>query len=756
MVALAFTYARNALRATDPDLGRFRMGARALLAAIMAAAVLTTFERLVHVPTVFALPGVDVAVLGSLMVNDQDRRDQRVTQLFVPVVAGVSTVVATLLAPYHLVSSLVFLVVIFLAVIVRRFGARGQALGMVGFITFFIALFFHVPPRALPFALVGIAISGLIAYVVRFVIIVDRPVPIARGLRDALVRSLSLSLGRMSRRLDGTASDKSVSRALRRTNDGALVLDDHLESPGSVAIAQSSIDELRAYAFEAEVASERVANALAGFPAGSYALADILWRTRLAIRQRRIDAEAPGLENELVALADPARRSWGRMVRAYHDVVAAIRGLRAARIVPAREPRPAPERAEEPPPPGLHPATRQAIQATIAGGLAMIAGSLISTTRWYWAVVAAFVMYTRTTTRGETLVRGFERVLGTAVGVVGGVWLGSWFAGHSRIELAIIFVCVFVAYYFLQTAYTGMVIALTLLLAALYGLLGRFAPGILYVRLAETLAGCAIGAAVAVFVLPASTSGKLRAKVNKLLGELADIIDAAFDPRSVPARAAVRDQARELDRTLRELRLASRPLVGPFMHVSSDRPAEIVHLISTAWYFARHLVMYADAPLAPAARTILDALTKQVAANARAAARGGPQNHVADEITEARDKLVAAGVLGAGPASARAALDRLARVEGALCELAAVLATDALQRRSASASRSRARPTNVQRARRAGTHRYRARRSGGSPVPRSRSCRTAARGRSSATRRRSRRRPPASAAPPGSRRSSCA
>ena len=85
----------------------------------------------------------------------------------------------------------------------------------------------------------------------------------------------------------------------------------------------------------------------------------------------------------------------------------------------------------------------------------------------------------------ETVVRGAERVLGTAAGVLLGVWLGSWFAGHSRVELVIVFACVFVSYYFLQASYAGMVLALTLLLAALYGLLGRFTPGILYLRLAE-------------------------------------------------------------------------------------------------------------------------------------------------------------------------------------------------------------------------------------------------------------------------------
>ena len=44
-------------------------------------------------------------------------------------------------------------------------------------------------------------------------------------------------------------------------------------------------------------------------------------------------------------------------------------------------------------------------------------GQLVSEQRWYWAVGATWWIFVNTTSRGETLVRGFRRVLGTVIGI---------------------------------------------------------------------------------------------------------------------------------------------------------------------------------------------------------------------------------------------------------------------------------------------------------------------------------------------------
>ncbi|WP_353961926.1 FUSC family protein, partial [Mycolicibacterium hippocampi] len=62
---------------------------------------------------------------------------------------------------------------------------------------------------------------------------------------------------------------------------------------------------------------------------------------------------------------------------------------------------------------GLSPTTRQAIQVTVAVSLAIVAGEALSPARWYWAVIAAFVTFAGTTSFGETLTKGWQRLLGT-------------------------------------------------------------------------------------------------------------------------------------------------------------------------------------------------------------------------------------------------------------------------------------------------------------------------------------------------------
>jgi len=55
---------------------------------------------------------------------------------------------------------------------------------------------------------------------------------------------------------------------------------------------------------------------------------------------------------------------------------------------------------------------------------------------------------------------------------VAGLALGEWLSGDSRIELALIVVLVFAAFWVLQVSYTAMVMCVTIVLALLYSLLG--------------------------------------------------------------------------------------------------------------------------------------------------------------------------------------------------------------------------------------------------------------------------------------------
>ena len=78
--------------------------------------------------------------------------------------------------------------------------------------------------------------------------------------------------------------------------------------------------------------------------------------------------------------------------------------------------------------------TRQAIQVAVAASLAIVTGELVSPSRWYWAVIAAFVVFAGTKSWGETLTKGWQRVFGTVLGVPSGVLVASaGFREHRRV-----------------------------------------------------------------------------------------------------------------------------------------------------------------------------------------------------------------------------------------------------------------------------------------------------------------------------------
>jgi hypothetical protein len=601
----------DAFRATDPDLARWRMGARAVLTAGAAALALTALARGAHEPITIAFVGVIVGMMGAVVVDDPDPRAQRRTTLLLPVPAVAALALGTLLAPSVVAGSLVFLAVIFAAVAVRRFGPRGTALGMIAFFAYFDALFFHARLADVPWMAVGVAIAVGIAYVVRFGLVRDVPERILRRSMDTFRRIVALALARMAR----FAADprprnlRRARRALRLLNDTALTVEDHLADPPPGLDAAA----LRARVFAAEAAVHRVATRVRRGEDPPEAAVPLLRAAAGGVRD--VESLPEGGPDPPLAVAglpeggpDPPLAVAGLP----HDGPAALRHaldelLRALRGGPAaaRGDDPLPDLA----PPPDH-SLRLAVQATVAAGLALVAGRLLSTQRWYWAVIGAFVMFTRATTLGDTLARGWQRLAGTALGVLAGVGLAEVVAGHRRLELAALFGCLFLAYYLFRLSYAALVFAITVVLAVLYSLLGRFTPGLLLLRLEETFLGCAIGGLVAALVLPASTTERVDAALAAALRELADLLDAP-DPYRV-------QRVRRLDRRVRDLRDAARPLTGGVPGLTSARRRRQVHLVGAAVLFARHVA--APAPdVAADARALAHALEARLPPDLRAA-----------------------------------------------------------------------------------------------------------------------------------------
>ncbi|WP_217169505.1 FUSC family protein [Streptomyces sp. AC512_CC834] len=301
--------------------------------------------------------------------------------------------------------------------------------------------------------------------------------------------------------------------------------------------------------------------------------------------------------------------------------------------------------------------TRQAVQATAGAGFALVVGQLVSGDRWYWAVGATWWVFVNTTSRGETLVRGFRRVLGTVLGIGLGFLIAVPLAGSAVPTAVLAAACVFGIFYTAAVSYTWMMLCVTLLAELLYGLLGVLSPGLLALRLAETGVG-ALGAALAVLlVLPVTTHAVTDAWIQRALRCVHACTAEAAARLAGTDGADPAPHVAELEQLLGRVRLSVAPLVHPLspMYGRRRRARRVLALLDDCAREIRGLVSVAADP--------------EASHDARLAA-------ACWRVESAVEALTGGGAVPAhagGPRAAEPALAHLHGLEHALTELAAPL-----------------------------------------------------------------------------------
>ncbi len=285
------------------------------------------------------------------------------------------------------------------------------------------------------------------------------------------------------------------------------------------------------------------------------------------------------------------------------------------------------------------PTTRQAFQATAACAFAMAAGQVLSDERWYWAVGTAWWIFVNTASRGETLVRGFRRVVGTVTGIAAGLLVAVPLHGAAAPTAALVAVCVFGIFYTAPLSYSWMMFFVTVMAGLLYGLLGVLHPGLLALRFTETAAGAA-GAALAVaVVLPVTTHAVTDRWVGRALHAVHGCTAAAARRLAGDDAADPAPRAAELEALLGRVRLSVAPLVHPLnpLRARKERARQVLALLDDCAREARGLVAVAadpdashDARLTAAClrvETAVEALVGAVPERAVAAHAGAPGHH---------------------------------------------------------------------------------------------------------------------------------
>ncbi|HEY2696700.1 MAG TPA: FUSC family protein [Pseudonocardiaceae bacterium] len=606
------------LTAADPGMVRLRQAFRTAVSVVLAIGVLT----LLGLPITVIMLGTIVAMMSAMSIKDLTTSGKAVTFLVLPISAGFSIVTGALLAPWPLVGDAAFLVIIFVAIYLRRFATRGFPVGMVGFMTFFFALFIHATVKLLPLLALAVVIALTCSALAHFVLVPRRP-------RLALRRQVTAFRARLGQLVEAGAQlieapDERRQQVLRRRTDRlhecALMIENELTD----LVDPELFDSWQQDVVEIELAGERLAMATRRVVAGEGIGADV--RAGLVEELRELRVLAGRDPRPAMAYSDEQSmsrlRECGRQLDALDNpphVATMRRAVQelATTITQARQELESdlPEaeldwsgrhrKADKPlspaspavdKPPGLRLTTRQAIQATIGAALAIVGGELLSTQRWYWAVITAFLVFANTTSRGDILIRGARRTAGTLLGILAGMVAATLVSGHGALIVALIVGCICLGVYVAQLSYGLMTFFMTLMLGLLYSLLGTFTPQLLVLRLEETAIGAVAGAVAAVLVLPTRTRTLIRDNVAAALESLrAFLLDATALLRDAEIADLI-DQSRELDKKLADLDKAAEPMTHVISPYRSQR-GELRHLLTLlglCGYYVRSLAANAE------------------------------------------------------------------------------------------------------------------------------------------------------------------
>src|SRR4051812_39266209 len=644
-------YLRDAvdrLAGADPGLTQLRTALQSVLGIAVAVGLVYLFVRLTGAlqlpatagpaPLVAAhnhallivsmlLAGM-VAMMAGFMVSDRTARGQLVSSLLLPVPMLAAMVAGLAVGPYYLPSLVYVVVLMTVAVYVRRWGPPGFRSGMLAFNGGFLGFFLHaqIGLGDVGWLAADMWIGVLASLLVRFLLLrpdAERTLARMRRSWDARARRL-LQLSIEALDTEDAARTHALQERLRRQvvrlNESTLMIDAQLaETVPESAAAQAQ------RLFHVELALSNCARF-----AGAMAVTRAEPAARAEGRQT-LSALLAGDTPAVLAAAGTLRlRTWNSVrttvlahrlaasaeefVRSRRELDEAIAqrlsGQTAEEFTPAVQlnagflPGSVPVSAAASTTPGrgglldrsTMPAyVRSSIQIAVAGTLAVVIGTAISGQRMYWAVLSTFLLFVAATNAGEQVRRALFRVAGTAIGIVVGDVLVHITGGQVWSSLLIVLVALFFGIYLIRINYTFMTIGITVTMSLLYVQFGEFSWNLLVLRLVETAIGVGAVVLTVLVIVPLRPQRVLTTGVLLWFQKLRGLIDAELDRLVDGKSVALRPAVRELDAADAALVATAAPLRRTMFGRNSAQLTDLLSVSAAARLYARSLAAQAEA-----------------------------------------------------------------------------------------------------------------------------------------------------------------
>ncbi|GGC95965.1 hypothetical protein GCM10007216_28430 [Thalassobacillus devorans] len=616
------------LLASDPGRKRLHQAGKATLSLISAV---FTIIFLYGMAGQEALSPAIVAgmcgMLGVMAVMDDTKQEKQVTTglLVFPAMGGV-TFGALLAESVFLVSSLM-VAVVFSAFYFTRFGSRYFSFGMIAFMTVYISSFLKLSPAQFPWFYIAIVIGVSYAFLYNFIIFKDSAHMLKRSIqsfhtqanltfqllidmikdpeiKESRAKKLYYNVGKLREYARNVATDLNthdVSELWPGLNTSQVRLYVFDTAMFVETLADSLAELKRKDAFESEEVRQLLVEVIAALRKADV-LSPAYEKENLHIAQRAtvnfrdtinqlFDDHGPHPQGRLYLLRrieSIADHVTNGAIEIQLSLQTGDNGQHADEELKNEDEEASEEEKEE----GLKPSTKKALQALAGGTIAVIVGHIISPIQPYWVILTTFIILLGTETVGRTYLKGFQRSVGTVIGAIIGFGLARLVSDYTALEVLLIFIVVFSAFYILTVSYTAMSIFITLLIAFMYDLLlGGISFALLSARVVDTIAGGAIAFIVSAVLLPTKTHDK----VNETFADYLDELKGYVIPyvRSFHEPVKVKDlaeQAFTMEEKVQAIKEESRPMLQRPGAMKRSELSRWITIFTAINYYAKHLV----------------------------------------------------------------------------------------------------------------------------------------------------------------------
>lgn len=646
-------YMVNLIIATDAGLLRFQNAFRILLSTLVTALILSLLAIKLGIPAPLSMYGVMIAMMSSAAVNDDTLKAQKITFLLIPILCSAALILGVIISHLEWLNISVFLILIFAAVYIRRFGPRGAAFGILIFNTYFFVLFIHASAVLLPFLLISTIAGIIVSYIIRFYAVPESPYRILKFMLWGFSAQVWLIVYQSARYIRKPGTDEKFKFRTRkhqeRLNDISILMEDKLNITGQTEnpLVQNWINELT----DVEIIVETVVHSAWHLKASGLLSANDSKKLALLLNDFSLEQKNSVYNSEVITsyINDLCERTpdeffrlnlnrfkWAlEKIHEVHDL-----NLPFEFIAISKNNEDLKEETQNQPAADITNDIKQSIKSVVAAGLSIFAGKMISPNRWYWAVITSYILFTTTETVGETIKKTWQRVSGTAVGIIIGIGIAELITMNPKLELAVIFLLIFLSFYFIQVSYTSMIIFFTTLLAFLYKLLGQFTSSIMVIRLEETLTGGIIGALVAIFLFPHKTRSKINNAMIDVMNMIAELMEKRSQDKTLHgSREMLLGELKNIERELQKVRSANlntRIHILPFVTLNRNITGHSISVLVFA--FKHYLITATQRESEPAFRNGVNDIEELLVKNIRSAV-DYMQGNKSGAIIPADDKL---------------------------------------------------------------------------------------------------------------------